>query len=245
MKKLLYLGIVLIVMLSLTGCVILVVDEDETEAVETVAPAPVEEKPVADEPVVEEKAEESAKGYLEFDPIKGLVPGVLYQLNLEEGKEPVVKGVALAGNQAGSSINEKEPSVEGLRFVFNRQEWITIKVDSPLSADEFSSYFEEGLWAFVVPHEDNPASLDAAWFEGAMDIPVPYSPLELTDDGITWDTYVWNTFEPGFFDLIFTYKAKPVAMVLIRIYAEDILTELPDEQLQAFMNEATEEAKQL
>ena len=242
MKKLFVLGIVLIVMFSFVGCV---TTEVEEEKVETVAPAPVEEQPVAEEPVVEEKAEESAKGYLEFDPIKGLVPGVLYQLNLEEGKEPVVKGVALAGNQAGSSINEKEPSVEGLRFVFNRQEWITIKVVSTLSADEFSSYFEEGLWAFVVPHEDNPASLDAAWFEGAMDIPVPYSPLELTDDGITWDTYVWNTFEPGFFDLIFTYKAKPVAMVLIRIYAEDILTELPDEQLQAFMNEATEEAKQL
>ena len=242
MKKLFVLGIVLIVMFSFVGCA---TTEVEEEKVETVAPAPVEEQPVAEEPVVEEKAEESAKGYLEFDPIKGLVPGVLYQLNLEEGKEPVVKGVALAGNQAGSSINEKEPSVEGLRFVFNRQEWITIKVDSPLSADEFSSYFEEGLWAFVVPHEDNPASLDAAWFEGAMDIPVPYSPLELTDDGITWDTYVWNTFEPGFFDLIFTYKAKPVAMVLIRIYAEDVLTELSDEQLQAFMNEATEEAKQL
>ena len=243
MKKLFVLGIVLIVMFSFVGCATTEVEEEKVEA-EPVA-APVVEQPVADEPVVEEKAEESAKGYLEFDPIKGLVPGVLYQLNLEEGKEPVVKGVALAGNQAGSSINEKEPSVEGLRFVFNRQEWITIKVDSSLSADEFSSYFEEGLWAFVVPHEDNPASLDAAWFEGAMDIPVPYSPLELTDDGITWDTYVWYGLEPGFFDLIFTYKAKPVAMVLIRIYAEDILTELPDEQLQAFMNEATEEAKQL
>lgn len=242
MKKLLYLGIVLIVMFSFVGCA---TTEVEEEKVETVAPAPVEEQPFAEEPVVEEKAEESAKGYLEFDPIKGLVPGVLYQLNLEEGKEPVVKGVALAGNQAGSSINEKEPSVEGLRFVFSIQEWITVKVDSTLTSDEFSSYFEEGLWAFVVPHEDNPASLDAVWFEGAMDIPVPYSPLYLTDDGIVWDTYVWYTFEPGFFDLIFTYKTKPVAMVLIRIYAEDVLTELSDEQLQSFMNEATEEAKQL
>ena len=242
MKKLFVLGIVLIVMFSFVGCA---TTEVEEEKVETVAPAPVEEQPVAEEPVVEEKAEESAKGYLEFDPIKGLVPGVLYQLNLEEGKEPVVKGVALAGNQAGSSINEKEPSVEGLRFVFSKQEWITVKVDSTLTSDEFSSYFEEGLWAFVVPHEDNPASLDAVWFEGAMDIPVPYSPLYLTDDGIVWDTYVWYTFEPGFFDLIFTYKTKPVAMVLLRIYAEDVLTELTDEQLQTFMDEATEEAKQL
>ena len=242
MKKLFVMGIVLIVMFSFVGCA---TTEVEEEKVETVAPAPVEEQPFAEEPVVEEKAEESAKGYLEFDPIKGLVPGVLYQLNLEEGKEPVVKGVALAGNQAGSSINEKEPSVEGLRFVFSIQEWITVKVDSTLTSDEFSSYFEEGLWAFVVPHEDNPASLDAVWFEGAMDIPVPYSPLYLTDDGIVWDTYVWYTFEPGFFDLIFTYKTKPVAMVLIRIYAEDVLTELSDEQLQSFMNEATEEAKQL
>ena len=189
MKKLFVLGIVLIVMFSFVGCA---TTEVEEEKVETVAPAPVEEQPVAEEPVVEEKAEESAKGYLEFDPIKGLVPGVLYQLNLEEGKEPVVKGVALAGNQAGSSINEKEPSVEGLRFVFSIQEWITVKVDSTLTSDEFSSYFEEGLWAFVVPHEDNPASLDAVWFEGAMDIPVPYSPLYLTDDGIVWDTYIWR-----------------------------------------------------
>ena len=242
MKKLFVIGIVLIVMFSFVGCA---TTEVEEEKVETVAPAPVEEQPVAEEPVVEEKTEESAKGYLEFDPIKGVVPGVLYQLNLEEGQEPKVKGVALAGNQAGSSINEKEPSVEGLRFVFSIQEWITVKVDSTLTSDEFSSYFEEGLWAFVVPHEDNPASLDAVWFEGAMDIPVPYSPLYLTDDGIVWDTYVWYTFEPGFFDLIFTYKTKPVAMVLIRIYAEDVLTELTDEQLQTFMNEATEEARQL
>lgn len=246
MKKLLLLSIILVMMLSLMGCVVLVVGEDEPAEAAPVAPTPAVEKPVAEEPAVEEKQVENTKNYLEFDPLKDVVPGVLYQLNPEEGKEPVIKGVALAGNQAGTEVNERAPSVDNIRFVFERSEWITVVVDSNLGNDDLSSYFEDGLWGFIVPHENNPASLDAAWFETAMDQPVPNSPIIRSDDGeFRWDTYVWEPFEPGFYDLLFTYRAKPVAMVVMRIYGEGMLSDISNEQLEKFMKEATTEAKQL
>ena len=42
-----------------------------------------------------------------------MIPGSIYYLYVEDGKEPVIKGVTLSGNRAGSTeFNSKKPATE-------------------------------------------------------------------------------------------------------------------------------------
>ena len=42
-----------------------------------------------------------------------MIPGSIYYLYVEDGKEPVIKGVTLLGNRAGSTeFNSKKPATE-------------------------------------------------------------------------------------------------------------------------------------
>ena len=202
-----------------------------------VAPATIEE-PKAEEPVVEEKTDIPAKGYLTIDLIKGIVPGVLYQLNMSEGQEPVVRAVALGGNQAGNKINEREPSIDNIRFVFELSEWVEVRVDSDV---------KDSLMLFAVPHNSDPAVYDDSYFEAIPDN-MTYVGLNAPEgDDPNWGSFYLSTdfSKAGFYDLVFTDGIRPVAMILTRFYEEGTIRDISDEQLESFMSQAAEDAKKL
>ena len=212
---------------------------ENVEPVQEVQVAPVAvEEPKAEEPVVEEKTDIPAKGYLTIDLIKGIVPGVLYQLNISDGQEPVVKAVALCGNQAGSAINERDPSIDNIRFVFELSEWVSVRVDSEV---------KDNLMVFAVPHNSNPSVYDDHYFEA---IPDNWTFVGLNapeNAGDSWgDFYLTPDFsKEGFYDLVFTDGISPVAMVVTRFYNEGVIKDISDAELEKFMSEAAEEAKKL
>ena len=53
------------------------------------------------------------------------VLGKLYFVNLKEGEQPVMSGLSLFGNRCGSEdFNHKPCAAEGIRSVFELDEWI-------------------------------------------------------------------------------------------------------------------------
>ena len=233
MKKLCIVALVISLMFMFVACK---TTENAEPAPQVSQPAAVEE-PAAQEPVEEETLDIS-KGYLTIDPLKGFVPGVLYQLNISDGQEPVVKAVALGGNQAGSSINEKDPSIDNIRFVFELNEWVSVRVDSEV---------KDNLMVFAVPHNSDPSVYDDHFFEAIPDNWTFVGLNDPEDPSSSWgDFFLSPDFsKAGFYDLVFTDGISPVAMVLVRFYDEGTIRDISDSELEKFMSEAAEEAKKL
>ena len=240
MKKLFALFLAIALLVSLVACATTEVEVEEEPVVVEAAPAPEPEPVVEPEPVAEESAPEAKDIYLRYDPLKGMIPGVLYQLNLEEGQEPIVRGISLSGNGAGGDkINNREPSVDNIRFVFGINEWIYVILDTDKTED---------LFGFIVAHGNDPVVYnESAFIDSLYDSDkASYSPFWVNENGaVVWDTYVFSTNDPGFFDLVICYEDKPTAMIVLRIYPDESLNDFTDEQLESFMKEATEEAKQV
>ncbi|MBQ2332678.1 MAG: hypothetical protein II380_01845, partial [Prevotella sp.] len=54
-----------------------------------------------------------------------MVLGKLYFVNLKEGEQPIMTALSLFGNRCGSeSFNHKPYATEGIRSVFELDEWI-------------------------------------------------------------------------------------------------------------------------
>ena len=106
----------------------------------------------------------------------------------------------------------------------------------------------EDLFGFIVAHGNDPVVYnESAFIDSLYDSDeASYSPFWVNENGaVVWDTYVFSTNDPGFFDLVICYEDKPTAMIVLRIYPDESLNDFTDEQLESFMKEATEEAKQV
>ena len=165
--------------------------------------------------------------------IEPMVPGTLYQLNEEEGKDPVILGVGLDGNCAGESggINGRETSDENIRSVFELNEWISIRLDTDKTS---------GIKAYVIPHQDDPATLTDS-FIAALDDKTPFVELNAPEGDVdSWgDLYVNpEDWQPGSYDLVLADGMKPVARVLIELYPENDLSSKSDAELQKLMADA-------
>ncbi len=175
------------------------------------------------------------------------VPGVLYQLNLKDGDEPVVRGLRLDGNLAGlggdsyggeGSINGRPCAADKRRSIFELQEWIYIIPDTDKTT---------GLSVYIVRHNDDPQTYTDSFIAAIAD-EVPTVALEKpeddTDTSASWgDIYLSSDNEPGDYDLVITYLMKPVARVRLRFYEENSLTPKSDAELEKLMSDAAASAK--
>lgn len=165
--------------------------------------------------------------------VEPMVPGTLYQLNEEEGKDPVILGVGLDGNRSGDDggINGRAPSFDNIRSVFELNEWISIRLDTDKT---------EGIKAYVIPHQDDPATLTDS-FIAALDDKTPFVDLKAPEgDADSWGELSVNPedWQPGSYDLVLTDGMKPVARVLIELYKENDLASKSDAELQKLMADA-------
>ncbi|MBQ4500350.1 MAG: hypothetical protein II962_00780, partial [Spirochaetales bacterium] len=126
MRKLFEITLILVMLFALVACKTTETLDANEPAQQPEVASVAEPEPVAAAP----EPEPEQKGLPVFDPLKGVLPGVLYQLNPVEGQEPVVRAVSLSGNRAVDEINKREPSIDNIRFVFELNEWIGITADS-------------------------------------------------------------------------------------------------------------------
>ncbi len=218
MKKTFLFALIIALLFSMVACKSTAVEEEPV--IEAVEVEPVEEEPVVEEPVEEP---------ISYDiDIKGLdganIPGVLYQL--QEG-EPVIRGIALRGNQTPNS-ETIEPAAENIRFIFNLAEWVYIYPDT---------YMNEGISIRVARHADDLSVYTKSYIEEGEFL--YYADLYNPKDP-AWE---WGSFnisqeeDPGFYDLIFVNSEDntPLAVIILDFFKEQELDKYSFEQLQQIM----------
>lgn len=232
MRKLFEITLILVMLFALVACKTTETLDANEPAQQPEVASVAEPEPVAAAP----EPEPEQKGLPVFDPLKGVLPGVLYQLNPVEGQEPVVRAVSLSGNRAGDEINKREPSIDNIRFVFELNEWIGITADSDKT---------DSLFAVILPHAKDPNFYTEDSLQAIPDN-ASYVNLDLTEEGkIYGETYIYDFNNPGFYDIVIADNAKPVALILIKAFKEKEIENFSDSQLEKYMTDAALEAKSL
>lgn len=153
-------------------------------------------------------------------------PGKLRQLS--DGETPVITGLSLSGNAAGSDeLNGRETGSDNIRSVFELNEWIEITPETTEA---------EGLSVLVLEHKD-PSEYTESYVQSVSNA-VPFVILQKPEEsGDSWGSLYVNSesWKSGYFDLVITKSLKPVACVTIRLYDEGELQGKTDAELNALM----------
>ena len=90
-----------------------------------------------------------------------MVLGKLYFVNLEEGEQPVMTALSLFGDRCGSeAFNNKPCATEGIRCVFELNEWIEFNpqasVGSGIKVMVFKHMADQGLYLEKPLNDETP-----------------------------------------------------------------------------------------
>lgn len=160
-----------------------------------------------------------------------MVLGKLYFVNLKEGEQPIMTGLSLFGNRCGSeNFNNKPYAAEGIRSVFELDEWIEFHPQTNA---------ETGIKVMVFKHKaDQSFYLKNALNDETSDYVLECELNKNPDD----ETSHWGSFylhpeevEPGLYDFVFIYSNKVFATMLTQFYKPDELYEKTDSDLENLM----------
>ena len=162
------------------------------------------------------------------------VLGKLYFVNLKEGEQPVMSGLSLFGNRCGSKeFNNKPYAAEGIRSVFELDEWIEFHPQASAKT---------GIRVMVFKHNAD----QGFYVKNALNDETPgyIQECELNRDPDAEETHHWGSFylhpeevEPGYYDFVFVYNNKVIATMLTRFYKPDDLLDKPDSELESLMKQ--------
>lgn len=161
-----------------------------------------------------------------------MVLGKLYFVNIEEGKQPIMTGLSLNGNRCGSKdFNSKPYAAEGIRSVFELDEWIEFHPQTNATS---------GIKVMVFKHKDD----QSFYLKNALNDETPDFVLEreLNKDPDAEENHHWGSFylhpeevNPGYYDFVFIYKNKVFATMLTKFYKPDELFDKSDSDLEELM----------
>lgn len=160
--------------------------------------------------------------------------GKLYFVNLKEGEQPIMTGLSLFGNRCGSNdFNHKPFATEGIRSVFELDEWIECYLEANAGV---------GIKVMVFKHQ-----ADQSFYQkNALNNETPgyIQECDLNKDPDAEETDHWGSFylhpeevEPGYYDFVFIYGNKVFATMLTKFYKVDELLDKPDSELEKLMKE--------
>ena len=162
------------------------------------------------------------------------VLGKLYFVNLKEGEQPVMSGLSLFGNRCGSKeFNNKPYAAEGIRSVFELDEWIEFhpqaSAKTGIRVMVFKHNADQGFYLTNALNDETPGYIQEC---------------ELNRDPDAEETHHWGSFylhpeevEPGYYDFVFVYNNKVIATMLTRFYKPDDLLDKPDSELESLMKQ--------
>jgi hypothetical protein len=160
---------------------------------------------------------------------EAMVPGKLNFVNLKDGEKPVMTGLTLKGNLAGTSeFNDRKPAAEGIRAIFELNEWIEFYPETNA---------EYGIKVWIIKHKEDQSfylknkmrDLTPGFVQGGDIRKDPDA-----DENSSWGNMYVNPVnaEPGYYDFVFTYEDKVFATMLTKFYKENELTSKSDEELE-------------
>jgi hypothetical protein len=164
-----------------------------------------------------------------------MVLGKLYFVNLKEGEQPIMTALSLFGNRCGSeSFNHKPYAAEGIRSVFELDEWI-----------EFypKANAESGIKVMVFKHQED----QGIYLKNSLNDKTPgyIQELDLSKDPEGDETSLWGSFylhpeevEPGYYDFVFIYKDKVFATMLTHFFKPNEIYEKSDSELEKLMSQS-------
>jgi hypothetical protein len=134
-----------------------------------------------------------------------MVLGKLYFANVKEGEKPIMTALSLFGNRCGSeSFNHKPYAAEGIRSVFELDEWIEFYPQASAGS---------GIKVMVFKHQED----QGFYLKSSLNDKTPgyIQELDLNKDPEGDETSLWGSFylhpeevEPGYYDFVFIYKNK-------------------------------------
>ena len=164
-----------------------------------------------------------------------MVLGKLYFVNVKEGEKPIMTALSLFGNRCGSeSFNHKPYAAEGIRSVFELDEWI-----------EFypKANAESGIKVMVFKHQED----QGIYLKNSLNDKTPgyIQELDLNKDPEGDETSLWGSFylhpeevEPGYYDFVFIYKNKVFATMLTHFFKPNEIYEKSDSELEKLMSQS-------
>ena len=161
--------------------------------------------------------------------------GKLYFVNQKkEGEQPIMTGLSLFGNRCGSNdFNHKPFATEGIRSVFELDEWIEFypqtNAKTGIKVMVFKHKADQGFYSKNTLNDETPGYIQEC---------------ELNKDPDAEEDSHWGSFylnpeegEPGYYDFVFIYNNKVFAIMVTRFYKPEELYERPDSYLEKLMKE--------
>ena len=160
--------------------------------------------------------------------------GKLYFVNLKEGEQSIMTGLRLFGNRCGSDdFNKKPYAVEGIRSVFELDEWIEFypqtNAKTGIKVMVFKHKADQGFYLKNTLNDETPDYIQE------LDIKIEPDAEETSN----WGSFYLHPeeVEPGYYDFVFIYDNKVFAIMLTRFYKVNELYEKADSELEKLMKE--------
>ena len=164
-----------------------------------------------------------------------MVLGKLYFVNLKEGEQPVMTALSLFGNRCGSeAFNNKPFATEGIRSVFELDEWIEFHPQASAKS---------GIKIMVFTHKAD----QSFYLKNSLNDNTPgyIQECDLNKDPNEEENSHWGSFylhpeefNPGYYDFVFIYKNKVFATMLTHFFKPDEIWEKTDSELEELMSQS-------
>ena len=162
-----------------------------------------------------------------------MVLGKLYFVNLKEGEQPVMTALSLNGDRCGTGdFNHKPYATEGIRSVFELNEWIEFNPQataaSGINVRVFKHQADQGFYLKNSLNDETPGYVLACDLNKDPD-----------DETFHWGSFYLHPEEvnPGYYDFVFIYNNKVFATMLTRFFQEEEIQGKPDSELEKLMSE--------
>lgn len=161
--------------------------------------------------------------------------GKLYFVNIKEGEQPIMTALRLYGDRCGSeSFSNKPYATEGIRSVFELNEWIEFYPQASATS---------GIKVMVFTHKAD----QSFYLKNSLNDKTPgyIQELDLNKDPEQEENYHWGSFylnpeevSPGYYDFVFVYKNKVFATMLTHFFKENEISDKSDSELEELMSKS-------
>ncbi len=171
------------------------------------------------------------------NPAAAKLSGKLDLINLDDRDPSILRGVRITGLSVGTEadINGKESSLTDVRCVFELNEWIEFYPDTDK---------DYSLRVWVLKHRDDQAYYNDCKFSDLMPGFASFCDLHYPADAEDPENWYWGNFclnpdecETGYYDFVFTYEGKAIAVLQTRFYNISELGAKSGAELEALMHE--------
>ena len=163
--------------------------------------------------------------------------GKLYFVNIKEEEQPAMTALRLFGDRCGTGeFNNKPFATEGIRSVFELNEWIEFYPEanaaSGIKVMVFEHKEDQGFYLKNTLNDETPGYVQECGLNKDPD-----------DETFQWGSFYLHPEEvnPGYYDFVFIFNDKVFATMLTRFFKQEEIYEKSDSELESLMSQSQPE----